>query len=174
VCIVEGSQSPEENAAQRTRELAAILYPLETWLQLEERIFTAASRQPRSKNQELVLKKELVQARILTAQGSTVYLLPEVVDPANIGIKYPDAVVDGYVMEFKTITGNVREIERRFKESREKADRVFFKIDAPLTHHEVTRKLSGIITRKAYCGGVIIAYFTETAELCYWNVDDLG
>lgn len=173
MCIVKDSQPSPEDVAQRTKERAEALYPLETWLQLEERIFTAASRQPRSKNQELVLEKELVQARVLTAQGSTVYLLPEVVDPAHIGIKYPDAVVDGYVMEFKTITGSVRQIEERFKESREKADRVFFKIDAPLTHHEVTRKLSGIITRKAYSGGVVIAYFTETSELFYWNVDDL-
>jgi hypothetical protein len=174
VCIVKGSQPSSADAAQRTRERAEAFYPLEAWQEIETHIFIAASRQPRSNNQERVLDKELIQARILTARGSTVYLLPEVVDPANIGIKYPDAIVDGYVMEFKTITGSVREIERRFKESREKAERVFFKINAPLTRHEVTRKLSGIITRKAYCDGVVIAYFTETAEFCYWNVDDLG
>jgi hypothetical protein len=44
------------------------------------------------------LEKELVQARIMTAQRSTVYLLPEIAGPDNIGVKHPDAIVDGHLM----------------------------------------------------------------------------
>jgi hypothetical protein len=163
----------QENKARRAREKALGLYPLESWREIGERIFIAEGREPKSKNQRQILDKELVQARILAAQGSTVYLLPEVLDPENIGVKYPDAVVDGFVMEFKTITGNIRQIEERFKESMKKAESVFLKIDSGLSRHEVSRKLAGIIAQKGYRGGLVIVYFTRTAELFRWNIDDL-
>jgi hypothetical protein len=159
--------------AQKAKEKAVSLYPLESWLEIEAHIFITESRQPVNKNQQRVLDKELVQARILTSRGSTVYLLPEVIDPARLGVKYPDAVVDGFIMEFKTITGSIREIEKRFKESRRKADQVFFKIDSPLVPNEVRRKLSQSIIQKGYPHGLIIAYFTETGHLQYWDVQDL-
>jgi hypothetical protein len=164
---------PQEVKARKARDRAVGLYPLETWREIEEHIFIAESREPKGKNQEQVLKKELIQARILTAQGSTVYLLPEIAGPANLGEKHPDAIVDGFIMEFKTITGSIHQVEERFKDSRKKADRVFFKIDAKLSRHEVSRKLSGLISRKGYSGGVIFAYFTVTDEFAIWKVDAL-
>jgi hypothetical protein len=102
---------------QRAQEKAVSLYPNEIWLKIEEQIFIAQNRQSRNETQQQILDKELVQARILTGFGSTVYLLPEVIDPAHLGIKYPDAVVDGFVMEFKTITGSIRQVEKHFKDS---------------------------------------------------------
>jgi hypothetical protein len=168
VCIAKDSLSPEENA-QKMRELVEILYPLETWLQLEEHIFTAESRQPHSNNQERVLEKELVQARILTAQGSTVYLLPE---RGGEG-KHPDAIVDGIFVEFKTITGGIRQIEERYKEARKQAENVFLKIDSALSKEDVIRKLEGTILQKSYQEGRILVYFTESTKLYYWDVWDL-
>jgi methionine salvage enolase-phosphatase E1 len=102
-----------------------------------------------------------------------VYLLPESVDPARDGVKHPDAIVDGSVVEFKTITGKVRQIEEHFKESRKKANIVFFKIDSPLSKEAVIKKLEGVILQKGYHGGQVIAYFSETAQLYYWDIDDL-
>ncbi|MDR3289508.1 MAG: hypothetical protein LBT22_08785 [Peptococcaceae bacterium] len=55
----------------------------------------------------------------------------------------------------------------------EKADSVFLKIDSGLSRREVSRKLAGIIAQKGYCGGLVIVYFTRTAELFRWNIDDL-
>ena len=81
---------------------------------------------PRSAEQINVLDKELRQARILVARGSTVYLL------------------------------------------------LFFKIDAHLTRHEFTRKLSGYIKRKGYTGGVILAYFSQSGEFHQWTEKELG
>jgi hypothetical protein len=162
--------SPQAVKSQKAREKAVSLYPSETWREIEERIFIAVSREPRGKNQRQVLEKELVQARILTARGSTVYFLPEI---GPSGQKHPDTITDGYLMEFKTISGSVRQIEKHFKESREKADRVFFKIDSPLTRHAVARKLVGLITAKSYSGGLVMAYFSESSELYYWDVDSL-
>jgi hypothetical protein len=157
----------------KAREKAVSLFPLETWREIEAYVFIACGREPRSKNQQQVLEKELIQARILAAYGSAVYLLPEITDPARDGVKHPDAVVDGYLMEFKTITGSIYQVEHRFRESRKKADHVFFKIDSLLSKEEVIRKLEGVILQKDYHDGQIIAYFTETAKLYFWNVDDL-
>jgi hypothetical protein len=76
-------------------------------------------------------------------------------------------------MEFKTITGSIRQVEARYREARAKTEYVFLKIDAPLSRHEVTHKLSGYIQRKGYAGGVIIAYFTMIGELYQWTETEL-
>jgi hypothetical protein len=104
------------------------------------------------------------------AVGYTVYLLPE---KKEFNVKHPDALVDGTVMEFKTITGGIRQIGERFNEAREKAGSVFFKINSALSNREVARKLAGVIRTRGYTGGKVIAYFTETEEVCHWNVDSL-
>lgn len=155
----------------KAREKAARLYPDEVWLELEPHIFIAANRRPKNKNQRQTLEKELIQARILAKAGSVIYLLPET--PVKDYEKHPDAVVDGFVMEFKTITGGIRQIEERFKESRLKADRVFLKIDAPLTKEAVIKKLESVILQKLYDTGQVIAYFTDTQKLYFWNIADL-
>jgi hypothetical protein len=163
---------PEQQAAraQRARENAVSLYPDETWLKIDQSIYLALSRAPRSEDQTKVLEKELTQARILAACGHTVYLLPE---SGSRKTKHPDAIVDGLIMEFKTVTGNIRKIAGNFKAAKEKAENVFLKIDAPLTRHAVTRRLSGLIRLKGYTSGVIWAYFTNIGEMNYWSVNDL-
>ena len=67
-------------------------------------------------------------------------------------------------MEFKKITGGIRQVERRYKEAREKADYVFIIIEADITRHDVSRKLSGYIRRKGLTGGIIFTYFTKSDE----------
>ena len=163
-----------ENNAQKAKEVAEGLHPREKWEVLEARIYIAKSRMPRSAEQIKVLEKELRQARILAERGSTIYLLPETTNPNKKHVKHPDAVVDGYVMEFKTITGSIRQVEERYKEARDKTEYVFLKIDAPLTRHDVTRKLSGYIERKGYSGGVVFAYFTQSGEFYRWNETEFG
>jgi len=163
----------QENA-NKAYELAITLYPHEKWEILEAGIFIAKSRMPRSAEQINVLEKELRQARILTDRGSTVYLLPETPHPGIKNVKYPDAVVDGCIMEFKTVTGGIRQVEERYKEARAKTKNIFLKIDALLSRHEVTRKLSGYIQRKSYTGGIILAYFAQSGELHQWTEDELG
>jgi hypothetical protein len=114
------------------------------------------------------------QARILADWGSTVYLLPEMPQPGIKRVKHPDAVVDGYIMEVKTVTGSIRQVEKRYKEAGAKTEHIFLKIDASRSRHEVTRKLSGYIQRKGFVGGVILAYFTESREFYQWTEAELG
>jgi hypothetical protein len=169
-------KSPEdqrrEDNARKAKGAAEGLYPREKWEVLETGIYIAKSRMPRSAEQINVLEKELRQARILVDRGSTVYLLPEAASIKRV--KHPDAIVDGCIMEFKTITGSIRQVEERYKEARAKTGYVFLKIDAHLARHDVTRKLSGYIGRKGYSGGVILAYFTQTGEFYQWTEAELG
>ena len=163
-----------QNNAEKARQAAMDLYPREKWGMLENGIFISKSRMPRSAEQIHILEKELHQARILVERGSTIYLLPEIPLSNEKHIKYPDAVVDGYIMEFKTITGSIRQVEVRYKEARVKAAYIFLKIDAHLSRHEVTRKLSGYIKKKGYSGGIILAYFTPSGEFYRWSEAELA
>jgi len=163
----------QQDNAEKAKQTAIGLYPHEKWEFLENGIYIAKSRMPRSAEQIHILDKELRQARILVERGSTVYLLPET-PHGKKRIKFPDAVVDGVIMEFKTITGSIRQVEVRYKEARAKTEHIFFKIDANLTRHEFTRKLSGYINRKGYTGGIIRAYFSQSNEFHQWTETELG
>jgi hypothetical protein len=149
--------------------LAVSLYPHETWERLSDHIFLAVSRKPINYNQVKVMNKELRQAAVLERAGHTVYMLPE---SGEEGKRFPDAVVDDLIMEFKTITGNAREIERRYKEAREKADHVFIKIDSSISRFDVRRKLALVVQSRGYQTGQIWVYFTQSDELFYWSVAD--
>ena len=149
----EGSK--QQDNAEKTEHIAKELYPHEKWEKLENGIFIAKSRIPRSAEQINILEKEVKQARLLVTRGSTVYLLPEIQPPGEKHQKYPDAVVDGQIMEFKTVTGGIRQIEERYKEARAKATNIFMKIDGNLLLDNVTRKLSGYINRRGLSGGII-------------------
>jgi len=160
--------------AEKALKIAKKLYSHEKWETLEKGIFIAKSRMPRSAEQIKILEKELRHARILIGRGCTVYLLPENPQPDEKHIKYPDAVVDGHVMEFKTITGSLRQVEARYKEARVKAAYIFMIIDAQISRHEFTRKLSGYIKRKGFSGGVILVYFTQNSEFYQWTEEELS
>ena len=130
----------------------------------------AASRSPRSNRQAEILNQELAQARILSTKGHSVYLLPE---SGPRKTKHPDAIVDGLIMEFKTVTGNERKIKEKFKEAREKAENVFLQIDPLFSRRTVARKLAGTIRSKGYESGLVWVYFTQTSEMVYWTVEGL-
>jgi hypothetical protein len=168
--IITMTNDTEAARAERARNTASRLFPAATWTEIEPRVFLAKSREPRNKRQFEILEKERVQARLLVSRGSTVYLLPE---PTSIsGEKHPDAVVDGFVMEFKTVTGSIEKVEKRFKGAREKTENVFLKIDSDLTTEEVLSKLKWICYRNQYKTGALIVYFTSVREFHYIDIAD--
>ena len=156
--------------AQNAQKLALHMFPNEQWIGIDQHIFMAASRAPRSDKQTEILEQELAQSRILATLGHTVYLLPEF-GPRKT--KHPDAIVDGIIMEFKTVSGNERKIKEKYKEAREKADNVFLQIDPPFSHRTVAGKLSGSIRGKGYKSGLIWVYFKYTGKMVYWTVEGL-
>jgi len=74
----------------------------------------AASRTHRSDRQSEILEQELSQTRILATLGHPIYLLSEF-GPRKT--KNPDTIVDRLVMEYKTVSGNERKIEEKYKEA---------------------------------------------------------
>ena len=164
----------EKSKQEESRQIAQRLYPNEKWKFLEPGIYIAKSRMPRSMEQINTLEKELRQARILVCRGSSVYLLPENPQTGIKNIKFPDAVVDDLIMDFKTITGSIRQIEARYKEARAKTPYIFMVIDAKLSKHDFTRKLSGYIKRKKFSGGIIFAYFSQSCEFYQWREEELS
>jgi len=160
----------QEENAKKTKKLASQLFPNEQWICIHKNIFMAASRAPRSFRESEILAKEISQARILAALRHTIYLLPEF---GSSNKKHPDAIVDGLIMEFKTVFGNERKIKERYKEAREKADNVFLQIDSPFTQKTITSKLSGTIKGKGYKSGLIWVYFSQTGKMVYYTVEKI-
>jgi hypothetical protein len=156
--------------AQRAKVRAEEYAPGENWIEMSPGICMAASRAPKSAEQVKTLEKEMEHARILAGGGHAVYLLPE---HGPRGVKHPDAVVDGFLYEFKTVTGNIRKIAGNFKAAREKAENVFLEIIPDYSKEAVQKKLKGTIKNKDCSGGLIIAHFKVSGKIYYWNVDDL-
>jgi hypothetical protein len=91
----------------------------------------------------------------------------------------PDAIVNGSLFEFKTVTGKIKKVGKRFTESREQGENVYIRVDNPLhTKAGVLRNLIGTINHKDYMGGykgiVIITIGTGEQEKTYFfKIKDL-
>ena len=86
----------QEYKAKNTKKIASQLFPNEQWIYIDENIFIAASRAPRSSRESEILAQEISQARILATLGHTIYLLPEF---GSSNTKHPDAIVDGLMLK---------------------------------------------------------------------------
>jgi len=107
-----------------------------------------------SENDAKTLAKELQQARVLTSRGSAVYLVPKIKDAQGRDVPGPDALVNGTLYEFKTITGGIDKVERRFRQSRDQEQNVFIRIMNPnISRSDVIRKMYCVINDRKYTGG---------------------
>jgi hypothetical protein len=62
---------------EKTRRLAAALFPGEEWMQKEPNIYVAASRLIGGHKEQSKLSREISDVRLLTSRGSIAYFLPE-------------------------------------------------------------------------------------------------
>jgi len=168
-----------------THELASRLFPNEEWIQQGENIFVAKSRMSGSYKERAKLNREISDVRILTKRGSVAYFLPEKNGYKSTGIRRVDLVLDGTIMELKTISGNRTTLGKAFKKGFKQGlsmieshpeiiarHDVFLRLYTPFTIESVRAKLAGEIkstTNKGQC----ICYFEETESLCYWTYDEL-
>ena len=165
--------------------LASTLYPQEEWVAHGDGIFIAKSRLSGGHKEQAKLYREIADIRILTERGSVAYFLPERFSGSNKGKRYADTVLDGAILEIKTISGNRTTLGKSFKKgykqglsmlethSEVKAEHnVFLRLYTPFTHESVRAKIAGEIkdtSDKGYC----ICYFEATKDLCYWTYDEL-
>ncbi|MCL1992367.1 MAG: hypothetical protein FWG66_05420 [Spirochaetes bacterium] len=99
------------------------------------------------------LAKEIRQAKILTDRGDCVYLLPKAKDEDGKPVSGPDALLNGELYEFKTITGNIDRVAERFSKSRRQSDNVYLRISNPnITKDEVFSMVNRVLNKPTYTG----------------------
>jgi hypothetical protein len=170
--------------AEKSLVLATALFPHEEWIPSEANIWVAKSRLIQKNKEPHKWEQEMSQARILTDRGSAAYFLPE--DEKKDGkMKIcVDTVIDGEIVELKTVSGNRNTLgtafEQGFKqglavrESRPEIQThsVFIRLLADFSVGSVTAKIAGELKNRPECG-FFICYFEQTGELHTWPFEEL-
>jgi hypothetical protein len=107
-----------------------------------------------SDNDARILVKEIRQAKVLADRGASVFILPKTKAANGREIPGPDALVNGSLFEFKTVTGSIKRFETRFRESREQGQNVFIRVMNPgITKNDVIQKIYNAVNDPKYTGG---------------------
>ena len=180
----ESSEQIRRNT-EKSKLLASALFPHEKWIHHGEGIFIAESRLSGSYKEQAKLYREIADVRILTGRGSVAYFLPERICDRDKGKTYADTVLDGAIVELKTISGNRTTLGKSFKRGYKqglsmletypeiKAEHnVFLRLYTPFSIESVRAKIAGEIKGSSY-KGCCICYFEATEELYYWTYDEL-
>jgi hypothetical protein len=163
-----GEQKRLQQNREKTTKTAIDTFPNETWVDAgkiklihvklpdnADGIMVAKSRLPINQQEELDFLKEIKSAIILKNRGASISLIPRIKRLDGKGnLPGPDAIVNGLLFEFKTVTGKIKKVGKRFTESREQGENVYIRVDNPChTKAGVLRCLSGTINHKGYKGG---------------------
>jgi len=163
--------------------LAKALFPDEEWIPTETNIWVAKSRLPQKERESEKWNKEMSQVRILTNRGSVAYFLPESIIQGE-GNKTADLVLDGEVVEMKTISGGRATLGGKFKKGYKqgaislknctitKSHSVFVRLLSDLSVKSVRAQIAGQLKYR-YDSGYFICFFEKTGELHTWTFDEL-
>ena len=124
---------------EKTVKTVNDMFPNETWVDADkikldhlklpdgaDGIMVAKSRLPMNKQEELDFLKEIKSAIVLKNKGASVRLVPRLKRLDGKGnLPGPDAIVNGSLFEFKTVTGKIKKVGQRFAESRIQGERCF-------------------------------------------------
>jgi len=170
--------------------LASKLFPHEEWIPHGEGIFVAKSRFSGGHKEQAKLYREIADVRILTGRGSEAYFLPErpekeeTVSEEEIHNMHADTVIDGVIVEIKTVSGNRatlgKSFRRGYKQGRSLLKKhgitaehsVFIRVFTPFSVESVRAKIAGEL-KNSTDEGCCICYFEATEELYYWTYDEL-
>ena len=148
---------PGENFISEISEILAAKKYIKGLI-IPENVKVAESRLPVNSEQRAILRKELRQAEILARLGNSVYLIPE---HAAYGERPKDAVVNGKLFEFRTVTGNARTLEWEFRKAKKKGDdvNVFINIKSGISRNETERRIKLVIDRHSeYSGKIVVSW----------------
>jgi hypothetical protein len=108
---------PQLNSANAEKSylLAKALFPQEEWVFKEYNIWVAKSRLKQERKEPKKWEKEMSQIRILTSRGSVAYFLPESEKYEQSNKRYPDLILDGIVLEIKSVSGTIKTLGQEFK-----------------------------------------------------------
>jgi hypothetical protein len=168
-------------------------FPDETWIKIDNvklnhvsipkdaaGILVARSRLPINKQEELDFLKEMISATTLKNLGFVVTLIPRIKRPDGKGfLPGPDAIVNGSLFEFKTVTGRMDKIGARFNYSRKQGNNVYIRVANPkLIKPHVLSYMARLINNPNYKGGyegtLIFTFGTGQEEKTYfYRISDL-
>jgi len=176
--------------AEKSLLLASALFPFEEWIPHGESIFVAKSRLSGGHKEQAKLYREIADVRILTGRGSVVYFLPEqakneeTAREEQIHNMHADSVIDGVIVEIKTVSGNRatlgKSFRRGYKQGRSLLKKhginaehsVFLRVFTPFSVESVRAKIAGEL-KNSTDEGCCICYFEATEELYFWNYNEL-
>ena len=169
---------------QKSQELACRLFPYEKWMPTETNIWVAESRIIEEKQEPDKWEREMSQVRILTGRGSVAYFLPEKLTEGEAGLRCADTVIDGEIVELKTVTGTRATLSKDFKKGYKqgaslvkdhtdiKSHSVYVRLFSDLPVESVKAKIAGELKTR-YDSGNLICFFETTAELHKWSYSEL-
>jgi len=176
--------------AEKSLILASKLFPHEEWISHGEGIFVAKSRFSGGNKEQAKLYREIDDIRILIGRGSVAYFLPErtkeeeTVREEQIHNMHADSVIDGVIVEIKTVSGNRatlgKSFRRGYKQGRSLLKKhgitaehsVFLRVFTPFSVESVRAKIAGELKNSAD-EGCCICYFEATEELYFWTYNEL-
>jgi hypothetical protein len=169
--------------AKKSLTVAATLFPDEKWINTEKNIYIAKNRMIEKVREREKWEREMSQVRILANRGSVVYFLPEKKNEGK-GKVYVDTVIDGEIVELKTVSGNRNTLgtafEQGFKQGaaivREypelQTHSVFIRLFSDLTIGSVKAKIAGELKNRPG-NGFFMCFFEQTGELYKWPYEEL-
>ena len=176
--------------AEKSLLLASKLFPFEEWIPHGEGIFIAKSRLSGGHKEQAKLYREIADVRILTGRGSVAYFLPEraknkeTVREEQIHTMHADSVIDGVIVEIKTVSGNRatlgKSFRRGYKQGRSLLKKhgitaehsVLLRVFTPFSVESIRAKIAGEL-KNSTDKGCCICYFEATEELYFWTYNEL-
>jgi len=176
--------------AEKSLLLASTLFPHEKWITHGEGIFVAKSRFSGGHKEQAKLYREIADVRILTERGSVVYFLPErakdeeTVREKQIHNMHADSVIDGVIVEIKTVSGNRATLGKSFRRGYKQGNSllkkhginsehsVFLRVFTPFSVDSVRAKIAGEL-KNSTDEGCCICYFEAKEELYFWTYNEL-
>jgi len=164
--------------------LAKALFPDEEWIPTEPNIWVAKSCLAQREIEPEKWVKEMSQVRILTSRGSVAIFLPDLHMQNEKGSLSADLVLDGEVVEMKTISGGRATLGGKFKYgykqgslitkncSITKSHSVFIRLLSDIPVGSVKAKVAGELKNR-FDKGSFICFFEITKELHTWTYDEL-
>jgi hypothetical protein len=177
------SPSLSTDNAEKSLVLASALFPGEEWVWKEAGIWVAKSRLPEEYREQDKWEREMSQVRILTSRGSVAYFLPEKKAEGEAGLRCADTVIDGEIVELKTVSGTRATLSKDFKKgykqgaslakNRERdGHSVFIRLFSDLPVESVRAKAAGELKERPD-NGSLICYFENTGTLYRWTYSEL-
>jgi hypothetical protein len=186
--MIQNKPEPLSVNAKKSLALAATLFPLEQWIPTEPGIWVAKSRLAIKYREPEKWEREMAQARILTSRSSAAYFLPESEKDGEPSKRYPDMVLDGTILEIKTVSGTIKtlglEFKRGYKQGKSlllanlpanyppQGHSVFIHLLSDLKMEAVRAKIAGELKNRMD-EGRFICLFDHTGELYSWTYAEL-